>query len=89
MRHTNCPNCGAVITGNRCEYCGTLFYDLTEIDPLKPFRCNIKDITDIEVYLGHVNVEYASNTESYRDENGIMHSDVKTHRVITLKLIEA
>lgn len=22
---TNCPNCGAVITGDKCEYCGTLF----------------------------------------------------------------
>ena len=21
----NCPNCGAPITGNQCEYCGTLF----------------------------------------------------------------
>lgn len=23
---TNCPNCGAVITGPKCEYCGTRFY---------------------------------------------------------------
>lgn len=22
---TNCPNCGAVITGIKCEYCGTNF----------------------------------------------------------------
>lgn len=22
---TNCPNCGAVITGPKCEYCGTHF----------------------------------------------------------------
>lgn len=22
---TNCPNCGAVITGPQCEYCGTRF----------------------------------------------------------------
>jgi predicted amidophosphoribosyltransferase len=22
---TNCPNCGAPITGSRCEYCGTVF----------------------------------------------------------------
>lgn len=21
----NCPNCGAAITGAKCEYCGTLF----------------------------------------------------------------
>ena len=22
---TNCPNCGAIITGPKCEYCGTIF----------------------------------------------------------------
>ena len=22
---TNCPNCGAVITGPKCEYCDTIF----------------------------------------------------------------
>ena len=22
---TNCPNCGAPITGDKCEFCGTLF----------------------------------------------------------------
>lgn len=22
---TNCPNCGAPITGAKCEYCGTIF----------------------------------------------------------------
>lgn len=25
MSDTNCPNCGAVITGPKCEYCGTVF----------------------------------------------------------------
>lgn len=25
MDRTNCPNCGAVITGDKCEYCGTVF----------------------------------------------------------------
>ena len=22
---TNCPNCGAPITGSKCDYCGTVF----------------------------------------------------------------
>lgn len=25
---TNCPNCGAPITGSKCEYCGTVFKDI-------------------------------------------------------------
>lgn len=24
-KQTNCPNCGAIITGMKCEYCGTDF----------------------------------------------------------------
>lgn len=24
--NTNCPNCGAPITGTNCEYCGTVFH---------------------------------------------------------------
>ena len=30
---TNCPNCGAPITGWRCEYCGTVF-DISEKERL-------------------------------------------------------
>lgn len=25
MNELNCPNCGAPITGVKCEYCGTVF----------------------------------------------------------------
>lgn len=25
MKDLNCPNCGAPITGDKCEYCGTVF----------------------------------------------------------------
>lgn len=27
---SNCPNCGALIVGNKCEYCGTIFNDIQE-----------------------------------------------------------
>ena len=33
----NCPNCGAPISGDRCEYCGTQFIDCTTIQPDKRF----------------------------------------------------
>lgn len=32
----NCPNCGAPITGIKCEYCGTMFYDFAEISQDNP-----------------------------------------------------
>ena len=25
FEHTNCPNCGAVIVGDKCDFCGTIF----------------------------------------------------------------
>ena len=28
----NCPNCGAPIEGARCAYCGTVFYDFSNIE---------------------------------------------------------
>ena len=28
-RQTNCPNCGAPITHNKCDYCGTRFMHKT------------------------------------------------------------
>ena len=31
-----CPNCGAPITGEKCEYCGTVIYDFSVIDINKP-----------------------------------------------------
>ena len=30
-KHTNCPNCGAIITGMKCEYCGTDFEAVMKI----------------------------------------------------------
>lgn len=32
----NCPNCGAPIDGEKCQYCGTVFYDFAAIDTDKP-----------------------------------------------------
>lgn len=37
MKQKNCPNCGMPITGEKCEYCGTVFIDWAIIDSNKPF----------------------------------------------------
>ena len=43
---TNCPNCGAVINPeqHKCSYCGTPYFDMSEIDfeNEKPFYLKIK-----------------------------------------------
>ena len=38
----NCPNCGAPVTGEQCEYCGTIIYDFSVIDSEKPSYIKLK-----------------------------------------------
>lgn len=42
LRPLNCPNCGAVINGSKCEYCGTTFFDFAELQIGKPAFMTIK-----------------------------------------------
>ena len=39
---SNCPNCGAPITSEKCPYCGTVFYDFSCIDFTSPTYIKIK-----------------------------------------------
>lgn len=46
MNKLNCPNCGAPISpeNNKCEYCGTSYFDLSslDLDKNEPFYLKIK-----------------------------------------------
>ena len=86
-RQTNCPNCGAVIQGSKCEYCGTLFYDFTELDLGnwdKPVMIKINNYGQ-EIYLNTV-IQKLDYSHSYYDSypevnlNGIVLTmQKKTH----------
>lgn len=39
---TNCPNCGAVMNTDKCQYCGTILYDFACLDADQPFFIKIK-----------------------------------------------
>lgn len=41
---TNCPNCGAVITGSKCEYCGTVF-DKSVYVQTKPLNTTAEELS--------------------------------------------
>lgn len=46
---TNCPNCGAPITGRICEYCGTVHWQdnaINTTDSPKPASCAIETVAD-------------------------------------------
>ena len=38
----NCPNCGAPLTGHKCEYCGAVIFDFAALEIGKPVWINFK-----------------------------------------------
>ena len=38
----NCPNCGAPITGLSCDYCGTQFFNIADMEVGKPGYLRMK-----------------------------------------------
>lgn len=36
MSITNCPNCGASVVSNKCDYCGTYIFDFSQIKMGEP-----------------------------------------------------
>lgn len=64
----NCPNCGAPINNERCEYCGTQFYDLADLQlNCESFlRVKINDkILLLKVIPREVTLEHSFNTYPY------------------------
>ena len=61
MNHLNCPNCGAPIDGDKCEYCGTSFINTLSFDMnnTQYLKIRIGDNTVItKVYLENMTVNY-------------------------------
>lgn len=88
----NCPNCGAVITESKCEYCGTVFETKNLIN-LKGDNFKIElnvNGEDILAYTSSVQVEYNHIfTNASRDINGCLLCDrPAVKRKISLDLIE-
>lgn len=77
---TNCVNCGAVLHGHKCEYCGTEYLD----------RKIVADMSDAGMYGqlkigGNTYEVYLSKMEGepicsgpYRDEKGKLHVENMT-----------
>lgn len=41
-KHYNCPNCGAPIEFDKCDYCGTRVIDMACIETDKPFYIKVR-----------------------------------------------
>ena len=66
---TNCPNCGAPITGHKCEYCGAVIFDFACIEMDKPFWMSIKN-PDGSIYFAKVMLDNMSH-DCYGDNYGL------------------
>lgn len=68
MKKKNCPNCGQPITGEKCEYCGTVFIDWAVIDMNTPvfikFRYNGK-IMRARCIMSGLDLRYNSPSTEY------------------------
>lgn len=69
----NCPNCGAPITGTKCEYCGTIFYDFANISTDgTPSYVRLKLLDRLIIFKAvttDVRFEVQSNNEAILYEN--------------------
>jgi hypothetical protein len=49
IRPISCPNCGAAVSGSKCEFCGSIFWDFADMEIGKAafVRIRIRDKTFI------------------------------------------
>lgn len=72
---TNCINCGAILRGNVCEYCGTeynnaaIVANFNDSDCMGTLRIGNEEI---QVYIGNME-SHMIDSESYMDRNGYLH----------------
>lgn len=83
----NCPNCGALITTDKCNYCGAVFIDWATIDADTPFYIKFKHnntVTRAKCYMVGCNIDYGANRDILYQDNG-PYMIVKHKPNITLK----
>lgn len=84
MEKLNCPNCGAPITGDKCEYCGTIFYDFANINigDVSYIRMKHRDVLQIfRAVVTNVEIEYSTDNCVYFDNIPMAISGHETIRI--------
>lgn len=74
---TNCPNCGAPISGIKCNYCGTAFFDMVDISTGGTCIVRLRHGDEIitgKMYVGGINAEVnCADPVIGRDSTGRLH----------------
>lgn len=84
---TNCPNCGAPIEGEKCEHCGTMFYDFgaLEIGKLAYFKFILNGMVFMFKGIADADVTAEPNM-LYMELNDETVAVMRDHMDITVKL---
>lgn len=84
---TNCVNCGAILRGNKCEYCGTEYNSSAIVanfqsnDYMGTLRIGNEEI---QVYIGNME-SHMIDSEPHTDCSGYLHRErPKMKRKFTL-----
>lgn len=88
-----CPQCGAPIVDEKCEYCGVVFYDFACVECDKPFFLKMKKDDQICIYkvvmddatitsnIDEPTLFYADNTPYYIKGSETIDIDLHFHQV--------
>ena len=78
---TNCPNCGAPITGSCCEYCGTIFSPQE-----KPKQMTLPSELEYLLHLTYLQTQFDISQRNLRDQinmaNTNMYCNLQTQAML-------
>ena len=86
----NCPNCGAPIQNEICDYCGTVMYDFSCIDISSPCYVRVKHngkVLQAKMYVGDISVIPHTTEILARNLSGNLISHTDKQVQLYMKLI--
>lgn len=86
---TNCPNCGAPISGDSCQYCGTVIWDFATIELRKPQWIKVKRdgmIILVRTMIDNVSTHISSSANGFYADSTLIYTepsmDIDVHLTI-------
>lgn len=75
---TNCPNCGAPISGDACQYCGTVIWDFATIELGKPQWIKIRrggEIIMVRAMIDNVSTHISPPVTSFYADSALIYTE--------------
>lgn len=75
---TNCPNCGAPISGDSCQYCGTVIWDFATIELQKPQWIKVKhdgEIIFVRAMIDNVSTHISAPANCFYEDSALIYTE--------------